>query len=67
MAYDLLEGVRVVELSMYAFAPACAVVLSDWGADVIKVVPPLIPDTLMGSAIGGLPDNPPASGSCGRS
>jgi crotonobetainyl-CoA:carnitine CoA-transferase CaiB-like acyl-CoA transferase len=57
MAYDLLEGVRVVELSMYAFAPACAVVLADWGADVIKVVPPLIPDTLMGNAIGGLPDN----------
>jgi crotonobetainyl-CoA:carnitine CoA-transferase CaiB-like acyl-CoA transferase len=56
MAYDLLDGVKVVELSMYAFAPASAVVLGDWGADVIKVVPPLIPDTLMGNAIGGLPD-----------
>ena len=56
MAYDLLEGVNVVELSMYAFAPASAAVLGDWGAKVIKVVPPLIPDTLMGNAIGGLPD-----------
>ena len=56
MAYDLLEGVKVVELSMYAFAPASAAVLGDWGAEVIKVVPPLIPDTLMGNAIGGLPD-----------
>jgi crotonobetainyl-CoA:carnitine CoA-transferase CaiB-like acyl-CoA transferase len=56
MAYDLLEGVKVVEVSMYAFAPASAAVLGDWGADVIKVVPPLIPDTLMGNAIGGLPD-----------
>ena len=56
MAYDLLEGINVVELSMYAFAPASAAVLSDWGADVIKVVAPLIPDTLMGNAIGGLPD-----------
>ena len=56
MAYDLLEGVDVVELSMYAFAPASAAVLGDWGAKVIKVVPPLIPDTLMGNAIGGLPN-----------
>ena len=55
MAYDLLEGVKVVELAMYAFAPASAVVLGDWGAEVIKVVAPLIPDTLMGNAIGGLP------------
>jgi crotonobetainyl-CoA:carnitine CoA-transferase CaiB-like acyl-CoA transferase len=55
MAYDLLEGVKVVELSMYAFAPASAAVLADWGAEVIKVVAPLIPDTLMGNAIAGLP------------
>jgi crotonobetainyl-CoA:carnitine CoA-transferase CaiB-like acyl-CoA transferase len=55
MAYDLLEGVKVVELSMYAFAPASAAVLSDWGADVVKVVPPRLPDALMGNSIGGLP------------
>jgi crotonobetainyl-CoA:carnitine CoA-transferase CaiB-like acyl-CoA transferase len=56
MAYDLLEGIKVVELSMYAFAPVSAAVLSDWGAEVIKVVPPRNPDTLMGNVIGGLPE-----------
>ena len=56
MPYDLLEGINVVELAMYAFVPVSAAILSDWGANVIKVVPPLIPDTLMGNAIGGLPN-----------
>ena len=28
---------------MYAFAPSAAAVLADWGADVIKVVPPESP------------------------
>ena len=55
MPYDLLDGVKVVELSMYAFAPASAAVLADWGAEVVKVVAPAIPDTLMGNVIGGLP------------
>ena len=40
MPYDLLDGVKVIELSMYAFAPASAAVLSDWGADVVKVERP---------------------------
>jgi hypothetical protein len=31
MAYDLLDSVKVVELSMYAFAPASAAVLADLG------------------------------------
>ena len=56
MTYDLLEGVRVVELSMYAFAPSCAAVLADWGADVIKVVPPHLADPMKGTPIAGLPD-----------
>ena len=34
MSYDVLDGVKVVELSMYAFAPSAAAVLADWGADV---------------------------------
>lgn len=56
MPYDLLDGVRVIELSMYAFAPASAAVLSDWGADVVKVVPPGTADPMMGDrVIGGLP------------
>jgi crotonobetainyl-CoA:carnitine CoA-transferase CaiB-like acyl-CoA transferase len=55
MSYDLLEGVRVVEVSMYAFAPSAAAVLADWGADVVKVVPPKIADPMMGTPIAGLP------------
>ncbi|MFC3174389.1 CaiB/BaiF CoA transferase family protein [Novosphingobium bradum] len=55
MAYNLLSDVKVIELSMYAFAPACAAVLSDWGADVIKVVPPDSADPMRGNSIAGLP------------
>jgi crotonobetainyl-CoA:carnitine CoA-transferase CaiB-like acyl-CoA transferase len=56
MSYDLLDGVRVVELSMYAFAPSAAAVLADWGADVIKVVPVRHADPMMGTPVAGLPD-----------
>jgi crotonobetainyl-CoA:carnitine CoA-transferase CaiB-like acyl-CoA transferase len=56
MSYDLLAGVRVVELSMYAFAPSAAAVLAEWGADVIKVVPPQTADPMMGNPIAGLPN-----------
>ena len=56
MSYDLLDGVRVVELSMYAFAPSSSAVLADWGADVIKVVPPGIADPMLGTPIAGLPE-----------
>ena len=56
MSYDLLDGVRVVEVSMYAFAPSAAAVLSDWGADVVKVVPPKVADPMMGNPIAGLPN-----------
>ena len=28
---------------MYTFAPSAAAVLADWGADVVKVVPPTSP------------------------
>lgn len=56
MPYDLLRGVRVIEASMYAFAPSAAAVLADWGADVIKVVPPTIRDPMSGNIIAGLPE-----------
>ena len=52
---DVLDGVRVVELSLYAFAPSAAAVLADWGSDVIKVVPPRTADPMMGTPIAGLP------------
>src|SRR5262249_44002878 len=57
MAYDLMDEVKVIELSLYAFAPSCAAVLADWGADVIKIVPPATGDPMMGkNTIAGLPD-----------
>jgi crotonobetainyl-CoA:carnitine CoA-transferase CaiB-like acyl-CoA transferase len=56
MSYDLLDGVRVVELSMYAFVPSAAAVLADWGADVTKVAPAGHADPMRGSPVAGLPD-----------
>jgi formyl-CoA transferase len=35
--YDLMEGLRVVEVAEHTFVPAAAMVLADWGADVIKI------------------------------
>jgi len=35
-----LSGVRVVEVGRFAAGPACATVLADWGAEVIKIEPP---------------------------
>jgi crotonobetainyl-CoA:carnitine CoA-transferase CaiB-like acyl-CoA transferase len=55
MSYDLLDGITVVELSLYAFAPSAGAILADWGADVIKVVPPRNADPMMGNPIAGLP------------
>jgi crotonobetainyl-CoA:carnitine CoA-transferase CaiB-like acyl-CoA transferase len=55
MSYDLLDGIRVVELAMYAFAPSSGAVLADWGADVVKVVPPAVADPMKGAPVAALP------------
>src|SRR6516165_6853442 len=34
------EGIRVIELAQWVFAPAAGALLADWGADVIRVEPP---------------------------
>src|SRR6516165_11608623 len=31
------EGIRVIELAQWVFAPAAGALLADWGADVIRV------------------------------
>ena len=48
-----LEGFKVVEVAMWAMVPSCGGVLSDLGADVIKVEPPS-GDPLRGLQIGGM-------------
>ena len=35
--YDVLAGVKVIEVSAWLFAPSCGAILADWGADVIKI------------------------------
>lgn len=35
--YDILKGIKVVEVASWLFAPACGAVLADWGADVVKI------------------------------
>jgi crotonobetainyl-CoA:carnitine CoA-transferase CaiB-like acyl-CoA transferase len=57
-----LAGIRVVELGRFAAGPACATILADWGADVVKVEPP-DGDPARGpgsvaDALGGAPANP---------
>jgi crotonobetainyl-CoA:carnitine CoA-transferase CaiB-like acyl-CoA transferase len=37
---NILEGIRVVDVSTFAFVPVAGGVLSHWGADVIKVESP---------------------------
>jgi crotonobetainyl-CoA:carnitine CoA-transferase CaiB-like acyl-CoA transferase len=35
--YDVMHDVRVIEVAEHTFAPAAAMILADWGADVIKI------------------------------
>ena len=37
---NIFSGLKVVDLSSFIAGPAAAVILSDYGADVIKVEPP---------------------------
>lgn len=37
---NVLEGIKVVEVSAWAFVPSAGAVLADWGAEVVKIEPP---------------------------
>ena len=37
MTTQVMKGIRILELAEHTFVPAASAVLSDWGADVIKV------------------------------
>jgi crotonobetainyl-CoA:carnitine CoA-transferase CaiB-like acyl-CoA transferase len=49
----VLEGIKVLEVSAWAFVPSAGAVLADWGADVVKVEPPT-GDPLRGLVSGGV-------------
>ena len=46
--YDLLEGIRVIEVASWTFVPAAGRVLAEWGADVIKIENPATGDPQRG-------------------
>ncbi len=39
-----MDGIRVVEMGVWIAGPAAGGVLSDWGADVVKIEPPGLGD-----------------------
>ncbi len=45
---NVLENVRVLEVAMWTFVPSAGAVLSEWGADVIKIEHPLTGDAQRG-------------------
>ena len=55
-----MDGIRVVEMGVWVAGPAAAGVLSDWGADVVKIEPPGMGDPCRSfqSMFGDLPFNP---------
>jgi crotonobetainyl-CoA:carnitine CoA-transferase CaiB-like acyl-CoA transferase len=56
-----LEGIKVVEMGVWVAGPAAGGILSDWGADVVKIEPPGVgdPSRLFSSMLGAdLPFNP---------
>jgi crotonobetainyl-CoA:carnitine CoA-transferase CaiB-like acyl-CoA transferase len=50
----VLEHVKVLEVSMWAYVPSCGAVLADWGADVVKVEHPVEGDPLRGLSMAGV-------------
>jgi crotonobetainyl-CoA:carnitine CoA-transferase CaiB-like acyl-CoA transferase len=51
---QVLSGIRVLEVSLYGYVPAAAAVLSDWGAEVLKIEHPETGDPIRGLAAFGV-------------
>lgn len=45
---QVMKGIRVLEVAQFTFVPAAGAVLSDWGADVIKIEHPVRGDAQRG-------------------
>ncbi len=43
---EILKGIKVLDLTMWAFVPSAGGVMAHWGADVIKVENPHMPDPM---------------------
>jgi crotonobetainyl-CoA:carnitine CoA-transferase CaiB-like acyl-CoA transferase len=53
---DVMKGVRILEVAEHMFVPASSAILSDWGADVIKVEHHLRGDAMRGLGSTGVVD-----------
>src|SRR4029077_14380744 len=51
---QVMQGVRVLEVAEHTFVPAASALLSDWGAEVIKIEPVERCDAMRGLASPGL-------------
>ena len=55
----LLEDIRVIDAASFIAGPAAATIMSDYGAEVIKIEPPEIGDSLRWLiSRGGMPEGP---------
>ena len=45
---QIMKGVRVLEVAQHTFVPSAGAILSDWGADVIKIEHPARGDAMRG-------------------
>ncbi|MCB2063448.1 MAG: CoA transferase, partial [Novosphingobium sp.] len=43
---DVLKGIKVIDVTAYAFVPSAGGALAHWGAEVIKVEGPRSPDPM---------------------
>jgi crotonobetainyl-CoA:carnitine CoA-transferase CaiB-like acyl-CoA transferase len=51
---EILNGIRVIEVTEWGFVPSSATVLADWGADVIKIEHPARGDAIRGLITSGM-------------
>ena len=52
--HHTLEGIRVLEVAQWWFVPSAGAILSDWGADTIKIEHPESGDPQRGLVTSGL-------------